>query len=93
MEEKEYTKQDLLEAIAFYALVVMTEIEQDGKNIIPHLIDSDDNPGQHLRSLLLEYGKGLEKTAYAFLLNGDQIKNGGYSSIEEIIAVSKVRKS
>lgn len=84
---------DLLKAIAFYALVVMTELEQDGDNIVGHLLDCDDNPGQALRTLLKEYNHSLKNTAYDFLSKDKQIQTGGYKDVEELIALSKYIKS
>lgn len=89
-EERE--KTELLEAIAFYALVVMTEIEQDGASIIPHLSDDDDNPGQALRTLLIKHGGKLKDTAYDFLSKGKRIQDGGYKEIDELIGISKYRR-
>lgn len=86
-------RKDLLEAVAFYALVVMTMIEQDGENIIPHLIDSDDNPGQFLRDLLIEGDIDLKDSLYFnSLSSGKQIQYGGYTEVEDLITRSKYKK-
>lgn len=89
--EKIKGKLDLLEAIAFYSLAVMTELEQDGTGIVGHLLDSDDNPGQYLRNLLIKHKVKLDKTAYHFLTEGEQIEKGGYTDVEDIIATSKIK--
>ena len=37
--------------LARAAMQVMTMLEDDGPSVVPHLVDTDDNPGQWLRML------------------------------------------
>jgi len=41
--------ENALRALAGSAGTVMRYLEEDGPKIVPHLVDSDDNPGQRCR--------------------------------------------
>lgn len=43
-----------LERIAILARAVMDMLEEDGPKAVPHLIDTDDNPGEFLRVAIEE---------------------------------------
>ena len=38
--------------LALKAKVVMEMLEEHGPKVVPHLIDTDDNPGQYLRNAI-----------------------------------------
>ena len=52
-----------LKAIAHHAEVVMRYLAEDGARVVPHLIDTDDNPGQRLRWNLRQLAKAEAKLA------------------------------
>lgn len=41
-----------LRAVAREAVVVMQYLEESGASVVPHLMDTDDNPGERLRGAL-----------------------------------------
>ena len=85
VEREARERNKLLELIAYYSMVVMTELHQDGEGIVGHLIDSDDNPGQMLRNLLVKANIKLKDTRYGFLLEGEQFDEDGYTSADELL--------
>jgi len=42
-------RKRILREIPVHAEVVMRYLSEDGAKVVPHLIDTDDNPGERLR--------------------------------------------